>query len=175
MSNGRRDAEPRVPDAEPPSTFISLPASEDVFPNPATVALGPNEVSIAALFWSPAAPPATIGAYAADGEEGLSKVERLIRERAQRLGTGKFSKYDTYYLPQTPIPFGVWEYKCETCRFYNARDARADGAGTCDVVGQEGDWFGGERVHPDAWCALWMPEEGRKWFDFIRERLEGAE
>lgn len=108
----------------------------------------------------------TVAAFAV-GEAGESQVEAYIRGLAAERPTGKFSKLDSYYVP-FEIPPVFWEYRCETCRFY--QEANAD-AGTCDVVGRAGDPFGGEAISPQAYCAWWMPEADDEPFDWIRNRL----
>lgn len=111
--------------------------------------------------------PASVTGYAIDGEEGIESIENGIRARA---GDGKFSKFEAAYSPQTPLPPGAWEYKCATCRFY---DKNGSGESRCEVVGNPDDPFGGEKVHPEAWCGLWLPVDGQGWFDWIRNRIEG--
>jgi len=138
MHAGRRDVEPRVPDAAPRGAGGVFPALTETLGNPATAAIGPDEPSLTSLSTAPAVPPATVASYAVEGDQGVSRLEEIIRNRANRLETGKFSKYDSYYLPQSPLPFGVWEYKCRTCRFYNAREKVNARGATCNVVGQNG-------------------------------------
>jgi hypothetical protein len=175
MHAGRRDVEPRVPDAAPRGLGSVFPALTETLGNPATAAIGPDEPSLTSLSTAPAVPPATVASYAVEGDQGVSRLEEIIRNRANRLETGKFSKYDSYYLPQTPIPFGLWSYRCRTCRFYNAREKVNARGATCNVVGQDGDPLGGEYVHPEAWCAYWLPQQGRSWFEWATDRLEGTD
>lgn len=174
MDYGRRDSEPRVPDADGPSTYFSFPALKETLGDPGTLLIGPEEPSLDSLVTSPATMPGSVISYAIEGEDGLSRLESIIRSRADQLNAGKISKFDTYYLPQSVFSPGLWEYKCGTCRFYNERRAKGNVGGTCDVVGQDGDPFGGERIHPDAWCASWLPEEGRSWLEWGTDRLEGG-
>jgi len=175
MDHGRTDVEPRIPDADSPSAFFSFPALEETLGNPGTLLIGPDEPALDVLATAPATIPASVISYTVEGEKGLSRLESIIRTRANRLDSGKVSKYDSYYLPQSPFPPGAWEYKCESCRFYKERRATNSEGAVCEVVGQQGDPFGQERVHPEAWCAHWLPEEGRSWLAWATDRLEGKE
>ena len=172
MNGGRRDAEPRVPDTEKAGPFIEYPNGAEVTGDLSNLLFGPDEPALDALAFSPGVIPASVIGYAVDGERGLSNIESAISDRADGLDAGKLSKYDVLYAPQAPIPFGVWEYKCKTCRFYERNGAKGGHAPGCQVVGQEGDPFGGEAVHPEAWCTLWLPEEERGFFTYLTERLE---
>jgi len=175
MNAGRDDVEPRVPDATSGGSRGAFPALAETLGNPATAAIGPDEPSLSSLTTAPAVPPATVASYTIEGDQGVTRLEEIIRNRANRLETGKFSKYDSYYLPQTPIPFGLWSYRCRTCRFYDASETVDSRGGKCNVVGQEGDPLGGEYVHPEAWCAYWLPQQGRSWFEWTTDRLEGRD
>lgn len=121
---------------------------------------------VAAL--SPFTIPTTIGVRLVGDEDGQAKIETKIRQRAAEEDGGKLSKPTAYYTP-APFPTFFYEYKCESCRFYNQRD---DDSGTCEVVGKPDDPLGGEDVHAKAWCALWMPVEGRGFFDWAKERVD---
>lgn len=164
---------PQVPDAEGPAAFVSTPDPDEVVPDLGTLLAGPEEVNTGSFLFSPGVIPATVLGYTAGGEGTLSSIEDVLRERANRTDKGKISKFDAFYAPQTPLPFGVWEYKCETCRFYQQPRGGRNGSPACEVVGHEEDWFGGESVHPEGWCALWMPEAGRGFFEYATDRLEG--
>lgn len=163
---------PSVPDGEGVAAYVAVPDRERVVPDIEELLTGPDDVSIRSLVLGPATIPGTVGAYAVAGEKGLDAIEDEVRDWATGLDAGKVSKYDAYYFPQTPLPFGVWEYACETCRFYVEPEDSPSGEARCEVVGQEGDLFGGQDIHPRGWCALWMPEEGKRWFEFVEERLE---
>lgn len=166
-------AVPKVPEGESIAAFISTPNFEEALPSLATLLTGPREVNVPSFLFSPGVIPATVLGYALGGEETLSEIEDILRERAERTDYGKVSKYDAFYLPQTPIPYGVWEYKCSTCRFYQEGDPDRGKGAKCEVIGHESDWFGGENVHPDGWCAQWMPYEGQQFGAYITDRLEG--
>jgi len=111
--------------------------------------------------------PASIAGYAIDGDEGIEDLARGVKTRAME---EPYSKFDAAYVPQTPYPPGLWDYKCATCRFYQPN---GDGQSKCSVVGEEDDPFGGAAVHPEAWCGLWLPMDGQGWFDWVTDRLEG--
>ena len=133
----------------------------------------PDETDIKTLARSTRTVPEVVGVSITRGEDGIAELERGVRELAAEKDGEKLHKHESLYAPQTPIPFGVWEYKCATCRFYVGPDESDDGSPKCQVVGREGDLFGGESVHPEAWCGLWLPNEGQEWFDYVRDRLEG--
>lgn len=111
---------------------------------------------------------ATVIAELAAGEEGQAKIEYEIRARADDEASGKFSKADAWYVP-FGFPPVFWEYRCETCRFYQPE---GEESGECEIVGRDYDAFGGEKIHPRAWCALWMPEEDDDWFEWLLNRLD---
>jgi len=164
---------PGVPDEEPIAAFISTPDFEEAVPSLATILAGPGEVNVPSFLFSPGVIPASVLGYAVGGDETLNDIEDILVERAERTDYGKISKYDSFYFPQTPVPFGVWEYKCSTCRFYQeASEVEGDGA-KCSIIGHETDWFGGENVHPSGWCAQWLPYEGVKFGEYITNRIEG--
>lgn len=123
------------------------------------------DADVAAI--SPFTIGASIGVEFVAGEDGQARLERKIRQRASAEPNGKLSKTSAYYIPTSTPPF-VWEYECDTCRFYNAT---SENGGTCDVVGRDEDPMGGEAVHPDAWCALWLPKEDDAPFEWVRNRL----
>jgi hypothetical protein len=118
-------------------------------------------------FRAAATAPASVAGYLLDGEEGIDGLERGIRTQ---MPAGKYPKRKSGYVPQSPFIPAAWEYKCATCRFYQNPDG---GESKCEVVGQEGDAFGGEKVHPEAWCGFWLPIEGQGFFEWARDRLEG--
>jgi hypothetical protein len=173
MANDDRGPLPAIPDSDTIQSYISTPERDKALPSLATVLAGPGEVDVGSLLFSPAVPPAAVFGYALGGEATLSDLEATLRSRARATERGKVSKYDAYYAPQTPIPFGVWEYKCGTCRFYRGTGGRQSTGGVCEVVGHQEDWFGGESVHESGWCAMWLPKEGRRWFEYVTDRLEG--
>lgn len=166
---------PSVPDGKGVKAYISAPDADKVVPDLWELLTGPDEISPKSLALSPATIPASVAGYAVAGDKGTGEVEAEVRSWARELDAGKISKYDAYYLPETPLPYGVWEYRCSTCRFYHDAAEGSGEAGHCEVVGQEGDIGGGESIHPSAWCALWLPEEGRGWFEFVTDRLEGQD
>lgn len=163
---------PKIPDGDGPPAFVSTPDFDKAIPDIASVLTGPAEPDLESLVFSPAIPGATVFGYLFGGEDTLGGIEDILRQRANNLNNKKISKYDMYYTPQTPLPAGLWEYKCRTCRFYNKNNGRAGQNPTCEIVGQDDDWFGGRNVHPDGWCAGWLPKEGRGIFAFLTDRLE---
>lgn len=114
----------------------------------------------------------TFGAYGIDGEEGVQVLEDKVRERAQHATDGRFNKTDALYQPMAPPP-GVWDYRCQNCRFF-IPGAGDDGGGHCGIVGHEEDPFGGRSISPEAWCALWLPEDGEEWFTYLKNAAEGT-
>lgn len=165
---------PSVPDNESVRAYISTPDPSRVVPDITELFTGPDEISPESLLFGPGTVPASVASYAVAGDRGVGGVAQEVRDWATGLPSGKISKYDAYYFPETPLPYGVWEYRCRTCRFYVEADDSDDGEPKCEVVGQAGDLFGGEDIHPSAWCALWLPVDGRGWFEFVTERLESS-
>lgn len=164
---------PSIPDADGPAAFISAPDAEDILPDLSHITSRPDAESLAAFAYTPGIPPIVAAGYATKGEEGMSEVESKLRDRASNADSGKIRKYGANYFPQTPIPFGAWEYKCETCRFYQHDHSDGPSHPQCEVVGHPGDALGGENIHPDGWCAFWLPKPGVGWLEYVTDRLEG--
>lgn len=175
MAEDRDVPLPSVPDAESARAYISIAEPDEIITDLGDHLFGPDEISLKSLLLGPATVPASVAGYAVFGDKGTAKVEQEVRDWKRDLDGAKISKYDAYYLPETPIPYGVWEYRCRTCRFYTPPEETEDGQARCEVVGQEGDMFGGERIHPSGWCSLWLPEDGEAWFDYVTERLESTQ
>lgn len=116
---------------------------------------------------------ATVAAYGISREEGLERLEELVRERAAEANGGKFNKPDALYSPAAPPP-GAWDYRCTNCRFFQA-GAGEGGGGLCELVGHEADPFGGESINPEAWCSLWMPLEDTPYLTYLKNRFEGED
>lgn len=108
-------------------------------------------------------------AYLTAGEDGVSRVADRIHDRAHRQPGGTFGKREAAYLPASPVPPVLWRYSCERCRFY--REGEPGEPATCDIVGREGDPWGGDAIHPEAWCGLWTPPAGEPALAWVRERL----
>jgi len=72
---------------------------------------------------------------------------------------GKFSKFEVAYSPVAPPPV-FWEYNCGQC-FAFLRESR-----TCRWVGEQG-WPNPGQIHPQGWCAIWMPLDGVKPLGYI--------
>lgn len=165
---------PSVPDDESVRAFIATPDPERVVPDLSELFTGPDDISLRSLVGGPAVVPGSVVGYALRGDEGTAAVEAEVREWAESLDSNAISKYDAYYFPSSPVPPAAWEYACETCRFY-IPPAESPGRGArCGVVGQDGDLFGGEAIHPNAWCALWLPMPGEGWLGWAVERLESV-
>lgn len=81
----------------------------------------------------------------------VDEIEAYVQEH------GKFQKAQVLYLSFSPPPF-FWDYKCKKCRFWVEPDS-------CTVV--EGD------ISPKAWCALWLPLDGKPAFSWPNELLKG--
>lgn len=174
MPDGDEATQPKVPN-EPAAPFsvASLRAAE-VVPDPQAIVQGPDSPDYNMLLGSGLIPPALAAGYAVEGGRASENFAEYIEAQADKHPDGKISKQDVFYAPQAPLPFGVWEYKCRTCRFYQP-DSETDGEGPkCEVVGQRNDPFGRDRIHPEAWCTLWLPGSDEPWFNFARNRLEGV-
>jgi len=115
---------------------------------------------------------ATVGAYSISGTKCIDRLEQRVRERSAHAKSGRFNKTDTLYSPIAP-PNGAWDYRCRSCRFYQ-EEATENGGGRCAIVGHEEDPFGGTSISPEAWCALWLPEDGRQFLDYVKRRAEGS-
>jgi hypothetical protein len=75
----------------------------------------------------------------------------------------KFTKQEAGYFPLAPVPPLGWRYECGRCRFYESASK------TCSVMGLPSDDFGGETVHPLAWCAYWLPLEDQPLLAWVTE------
>lgn len=113
--------------------------------------------------------PTAILRYLLAGEDGLARVTERLHRAASRRPGGKFGKAEARYLPQTPFPPLLWRPQCGRCRFYD--EGSPGNPATCHLVGREGDRWGGEAIHPRAWCAFYVPPEGEPAFEWFRERL----
>lgn len=91
--------------------------------------------------------------------QGLSLLNPEVRDESltlirARVGTdGKFSKFEVFYFPITPIPPAAWFYDCADCVFYEPSTRG------CEVV--EGI------IEPYAWCVLWVNNQDDKPFSWI--------
>lgn len=95
------------------------------------------------------------------------QVEVLIgeeRSRVRALGR-KWTKAEAIYVPLAPPP-GAWRYQCGTCAFF-----QAGAPPMCETVGQPGDPWGGEAIHPLHWCARWIPQAGDRPLRWLAEWL----
>ena len=72
---------------------------------------------------------------------------------------GKFTKFEAFYTPVAPPPV-FWEYNCGQC-FAFQREPR-----TCLWVSEKGIPNPGI-IHPQGWCAVWMPLDGDKPLSYI--------
>lgn len=162
-------------DSDDTQPLATAPELDDILPDPETFPLGAEDPQPDALLGSPLVPPATVIAWAVKRNEGLKKIEARLQARAADTEYGKFNKGDAYYFPKTPFVIdGAWEYNCHNCRFYE-ENPEGDCIGKCSIVGLESDHLGGECIHPDGWCALYMPKDDSPYFDYIRERVGADE
>lgn len=97
---------------------------------------------------------ATINATVSPGilQPWVDEIEQTVAKE------GKFSKSAVAYIPLAPPPL-FWDYKCKKCRFWVEPNS-------CTVV--EGD------ISPRAWCAIWLPPDGKPPFSWIREEGLGG-
>lgn len=100
------------------------------------------------------ATPFRVLSFLLSGQPTLAQMEQETRDRVGLQGR-KFSKTEANYAPLAPVPPLGWRYECGRCIFFNSRDK------TCQVMGLPDDGFGGESVHPIAWCSLWLPLENQ--------------
>lgn len=146
-----------------------------VIPDPEYLKTLPAQIDPSVFFRSPTVIAEVVGRYVNDGDQSVEDVAERVRDSAAEKPTGTFNKGSVHYAPQSPLPYGVWEYKCRTCRFYTPPEESPDGNPRCEVVGRRDNPLGGENVHPEAWCALWLPEDGREWFEYVTDRMEGVD
>lgn len=175
MSANGSDRQPRVPDGEPPSLYVNPVTASEIAEAPQEILSEPQEPDPEAALTSPLNPLALVVEYAIEGTNAQRNLSTFIRARANNLRSGKFSKRDVYYTPLSPFPPGLWEYRCSTCQFFRRGDEERNTRPRCEVAGQPGDPFGGEAIHGQGWCTLWLPPNGEKIFDWIEERLSGGE
>lgn len=109
-------------------------------------------------------------AYRSRGEDGLEALEDALRAKAAAQPTGKFSKRQALYVPFVPLPPLDWRHKCGHCRFWV--DHGPGKPGECMIVGREGNWWGGEKIHEKAGCALFTPPAGEPMFAWISEQMD---
>ncbi|PSP76107.1 glucose dehydrogenase [Halobacteriales archaeon QS_1_68_20] len=114
--------------------------------------------------------PRMLAAYLRRGEDGLSEIEEDLRSRAAAQPEGKFTKRQAAYVPFVPLPPLEWRHKCGHCRFWV--DEGPGEAGQCMIVGTEDDGWGGESIHEEAGCALFMPPAGEPAFEWLREQRD---
>ncbi len=86
------------------------------------------------------------------GTPSMEELTQEVNTRQRSLGR-KFNKVEAVYTLAPPVPPIAWRYECGRCRFYHAANR------TCNVVGLRDDPWGGEAIHPLAWCAWWLPLE----------------
>lgn len=156
---------PELPNVATPDIQRLLPDAD--FPQADLENFNPG-VSLA----SPSVIAGTVAAYGVEGEEGVQSVADRVLERATRAENGRFNKTDVFYQPIAPPP-GVWDYRCRNCRFYQGQPGE-ESEGLCEIVGHGEDPFGGRSISPEAWCALWLPEDGDEWFSWVKRRMEGT-
>ncbi|MFB6166183.1 MAG: hypothetical protein ABEJ31_13565 [Haloarculaceae archaeon] len=113
--------------------------------------------------------------YLRGGEEGVHRAAKSVHELAHGQPGSKLSKKQALYTPQSPLPALIWRHECERCHFW--REGEPDEPGTCHVVGQPDDPYGGEAIHPRGVCAYFTPPPGEPAFGWYRERFHptGAE
>jgi hypothetical protein len=174
MSNDNSIQLPRIPGTDFDPGSISLPDKDRVIPDTSYLKELPTDIDYSTLVKSPIILPEVIARYQANGESGILAIEQRIRSNARKKEGGRFAKGSVHYTPQSPFPPVVWEYKCHTCRFYTPPDESPTGNPQCEVVGRGDNLLGGADIHPDAWCALWLPEDGKEWFEYVTDRLEGT-
>ena len=99
------------------------------------------------------------------GSPSMAELEADVRAQTAQMGR-KFSKVEVLYTAVPPLPPIAWRYECGRCVFYES------GTRTCSQVGLFGDPFGGEAIHPLAWCAYWLPLRGQALFAWANELLD---
>jgi len=98
------------------------------------------------------------------------RAEQALRTQVGRQGR-KFTKAESLYAPFTPIPPVAFRYECQTCRFWQRRGVSGPYP-TCAVVGVRGDPWGGQAIHPLAWCGWWLEPRGEPPLRWAAEVLD---
>ena len=84
--------------------------------------------------------------------EARAQTEADLRAQVAAQGR-QFTKLEALYFGITPILPVAWFYACADCVFFNSE------ARTCAIV--EGN------IEPQAWCPLWVQNEGDKPFSWF--------
>lgn len=99
------------------------------------------------------------------GQPTMDAMAGDIEQRVRIQGR-KWTKFEAGYVPFAPVPPLGWRYECGRCRFYESAGK------TCKVMGLPGDAFGGESVHPIAWCAFFLPREDQPLLKWVSEFVD---
>lgn len=99
------------------------------------------------------------------GTPSLDQLAQEVNTRQRSLGR-KFNKVEAVYLGTPPVPPVAWRYECGRCRFYQSETR------TCSVVGLRSDPWGGEAIHPLAWCAWWLPLANQPVLSWLTEVVD---
>jgi len=169
MSAGENNRQPRVPEGEPPELYVTPISGEEITNFPMDALRTPNEPDFNMLAGSPLNIAGLVGGYAIEGTNAQQSLASYIRAQAGEKEGGKISKKDVAYVPFPPFPPGLWDYRCRTCRFYRGEGEGTQDGARCSVVGQEGDPFGGAKIHAQGWCTLWLPPDDREALEGLRE------
>lgn len=110
-----------------------------------------------------------VGRYLQRGEAGLAELEEQLESEAHEQLSGKFSKKQAAYVPQTPLPPTLWRTSCGRCRFWE--EGEPGEPASCYIVGREEDSYGGEAIHYRGVCGFWMPPRGEPPFAWVKQRL----
>lgn len=99
------------------------------------------------------------------GRPTMAELEAEIVAQTRQMGR-KFSKIEAVYTAVPPVPPLGWRYECGRCRFYQPETR------TCSQVGLPGDPFGGEAIHPLAWCAWWVSLRNQPLLAWVNELFD---
>lgn len=99
------------------------------------------------------------------GQPTMDAMAQDIEQRVRIQGR-KWNKTEAGYVPFAPVPPLGWRYECGRCRFYESASK------TCTVMGLPGDPFGGESVHPIAWCAFFLPRADQPLLRWVAEFVD---
>lgn len=113
--------------------------------------------------------PQTVRKYVMHGETGVTDIATELEEEARQQPEGKFSKRDTYYIPQSVLPPFFWSKRCGRCRFWH--EGGPAEPGRCHIVGRTDDPYGGDAIHPNGVCALYTPPRDEPAFGWLWDRL----